>query len=326
MISINQNIVSNILDDNIIEIDSLIATAKQSVINFRNNPDKSGGKNKPRIALPAHTQEEADYLDVLIADFEVIVKATPIEVKSFKTSFDNIITGVNMSKSHKVFKNELLVRMGYTNLRNNFYARFFEKTGIKSCVYCNSQLAVTVRSFKGDKSAKFQVDHFLPKSEYPCFSISFFNLVPVCAPCNGKKSASAVNFNVYSDNPMDLKDSPFKFRLDKKSIVSYRINGIQEKLIVKFDDPLKKGFNKNFDIEGIYSTQKDLAEELVLKSIIYNENYLKSLRNSFKKLYPNKIPMAERLLVGNYTRTKDIHKRPMSKFTQDIARQLKLIK
>ena len=36
--------------------------------------------------------------------------------------------------------------------------------------------------------------------------------------------------------------------------------------------------------------------------------------------------MAERLLVGNYTRSKDIHKRPMTKFTQDIAKQLKLIK
>ena len=64
---------------------------------------------------------------------------------------------------------------------------------------------------------------------------------------------------------------------------------------------------------------------IVLKSIIYKETYLKSLRNSFKKLYPDKIPMAERLLVGNYNNVKDIHKRPMAKFTQDIAKQLKLI-
>ena len=325
MISINQNIISKILEVNSTEIDSLISVAKQSVINFRNIPDKSGGKNKPRVLLPNHDSVELDYLAFLINHFEDIVKSTPTELETYRISFDNIISGSNLSKHHKVFKNELLIRMAYSKLRDDYYAGYFESTGLKACVYCNSQLAVTVRSYKGGKSAKFQVDHFLPKSEYPCFSISFFNLLPVCGPCNGKKSASSVNFNVYSENLNDLKDSPFKFRLDKRSIISYRINGVQDNLIIKFDDPNNKGFNKNFDIEGISATQKDLAEELVLKSIIYNENYLKSLRNSFTKLYPNKIPMAERLLVGNYTRVKDIHKRPMAKFTQDIAKQLKLI-
>lgn len=323
MISINQNIISKILEVNSTEIDSLISDAKQSVINFRNTPDKSGGKN---IRVPIKlTQLEIDYLNKLIADFEIIVKAKPDGFIVLKNAFDAIIPGENLSKHNKEFKNELLIRMGYSILRDDYYSGYFESTGLKACVYCNSQLAVTVRSYKGGKSAKFQVDHFLPKSEYPCFSISFFNLLPVCGPCNGKKSASSVNFNVYSENLKDLKDSPFKFRLDKRSIISYRINGDQDNLIIKFDDPNNKGFNKNFDIEGIYATQKDLAEELVLKSIIYNENYLKSLRNSFTKLYPNKIPMAERLLVGNYTRVKDIHKRPMAKFTQDIAKQLKLI-
>lgn len=324
MISINQNIISNILEANSSEIDLLIARAKQSVEDFRDVPDKSGGRN---IRVPIIlTPSQINYLDTLIAEFESIVKAEPKKLNDFKNDFDAIISGKNLAKHNKEFKNELLCRMGYSKLRNDYYSRYFETTGLKACVYCNSQLAVTVRSFKGGKSAKFQVDHFLPKSEYPCFSISFFNLLPVCGPCNGKKSANTLGFNVYSDDPNDLKDSPFKFHLDKKSIVSYRINGVQEKLRIKFDDPSKIGFNESFDVEGIYSTQKDLAEELVLKSIIYNKNYLNSLRNSFGKLYPNKIPMAERLLVGNYTRVKDIHKRPMSKFTQDIARQLKLIK
>lgn len=325
MISINTALIDNLLDTNASEIDLLIKEAKQSVINFRNLPDRRGTRANPRIPIVL-SQVQTNYLNKLIADFENIVKASPKKLKLLKAEFDLIVNGEDLSKHHKEFKNELLIRMGYAKLRNDYYADYFESTGLKTCVYCNSQLAVSVRSFKGGKSAKFQVDHFLPKSEYPCFSISFFNLIPVCGPCNGKKSASSIDFDVYSDDPIDLIDSPFKFRLDKRSIVSYRVNGVKEKLIVKFDDPLNKGFNKNFDIEGIYSTQKDLAEELVLKSIIYNESYLKSLRNSFKKLYPNKIPMAERLLVGNYTRTKDIHKRPMSKFTQDIARQLKIIK
>jgi hypothetical protein len=325
MITINQNIISENLIKFDKDIDCIIAKAKQSVIDFLNNPDKKGAKGKSRIPITL-SQEESNYLNILIADFEIIVKACPKKLNQFKKDFDNIIKGADLSKNHKEFKNELLVRMGYSALRNDFYARFFEKTGIKACVYCNSQLAVSVRTINGTRSAKFQIDHFLPKSEYPCFSISFYNLLPVCGPCNGKKNVKDLNFKVYSDNPFDLRNSPFVFELDKKSIISYRVNGTQDKLKVIFHDKSTIGFNETFDIEGIYSSQKDLAEELVLKSIIYNENYLKSLKNSFKMLYPNKIPMAERLLVGNYTREKDIHRRPMSKFTQDIARQLKLIK
>ena len=324
MISINQDIISEILKSNKIEIDLLINSAKQSVVDFRDNPDRKGTRGNPRIKIIL-TPVEEQYLDKLIGDFEVIVKAKPLEIEQLKNEFDAIINGIDLARHHKEFKNELLIRMGYSKLRNNYYAGYFEKTGIKACVYCNSQLAVTVRTVEGNKSAKFQIDHFLPKSEYPCFSISFFNLLPVCGPCNGKKSANAVDFKVYSDDFKDLKSSPFQFQLKKKSIVSYRVNGVQDKLEIEFLDPLDKGFNKSFDIKGIYDTQKDLAEELVLKSLIYNENYLRSLQKSFKKLYPDKIPMVERLLVGNYTKTKDIHKRPMSKFTQDIAKQLKLI-
>jgi hypothetical protein len=150
-------------------------------------------------------------------------------------------------------------------------------------------------------------------------------LIPVCGPCNGKKSANAVDFNFYSINQDDLKISPFEFYLDKKSLVKYRINGNVEELEIKFLDSQNRKFNENFDIEGIYNTQKDLAEELVLKSMIYNRKYLKSLQDSFKKMYPNRMPMVERLLIGNYSKSKDIHKRPMSKFTQDIAKQLGLI-
>jgi len=36
--------------------------------------------------------------------------------------------------------------------------------------------------------------------------------------------------------------------------------------------------------------------------------------------------MFERFLIGNYTEPKEIHKRPMAKFQQDIAEQLGLLR
>lgn len=38
-----------------------------------------------------------------------------------------------------------------------------------------------------------QVDHFLPKSKYPLFSVSPINLVPICEKCNGIKSAKSAS-------------------------------------------------------------------------------------------------------------------------------------
>jgi hypothetical protein len=230
-----------------------------------------------------------------------------------------------ISKSNEEFRNELLKRMGYSGVRDNYYPEYFEQLGIKSCVYCNSQFAITVRNVKGQKVAKFQVDHYFPKREYPSFSISFYNLYPVCGPCNNSKSFNNVNFNLYSDNYSDYKSSKFQFELDKKSLVKYRVNGTNAVLKINFIDVVNSRFNETFAIESIYNTQKDIAEELVIKSMIYNKTYTEVLKDSLTKLYKDKEPILARLLVGNYTDEKDIHKRPMAKFTMDIARQLKLI-
>ena len=324
MISISSKKIDEIFLKYHSQIDEMISTSLDNIKKFRATPDKFDGKSNPRKIIQLQSNEII-YLDYLISHFLDIMIADSDEIEMYKAKFDQIITGTDMFKNHKEFKNELLKRLGYENYRDKYYPEYFELTGIKACVYCNSQLAITVKSFKGTKSAKYQVDHNLAKSEYPCFSVSFFNLFPVCAVCNGKKSSKDLKFHLYSNKITELKNSLFSFKLSKVSVVKYRVNGNPELLDIKFIDNECKGFNEMFDIEGIYQKQKDLAEEIVLKSIIYNEKYLKGLRESFSKLYPNKIPMAERLLIGNYSNEKDIHKRPMAKFTMDIAKDLNLI-
>ena len=87
---------------------------------------------------------------------------------------------------------------------------------------------------------------------------------------------------------------------------------------------LRNNHNDIFCIEGIYNTQKDLAEEILIKSEIYSKAYKRSLINSFGTVIYDE-ELINRLLLGNYDKPEDIHKRPMAKFTQDIAKQLHLI-
>lgn len=230
----------------------------------------------------------------------------------------------SLSKSGKVnLKTKILWALDYKSIRRDFLPEFFQKIGIKACVYCNSQLTITVdKSIKPPKG-KFQADHYYPKSKYPHLSISLYNLYPTCASCNHSKLDEKIDFQLYQDS---VKESPFAFTIDKNSLSSYLTSKNHQELRILFIDPeapAKTSFEKKFHISGIYETQKDLAEEIILRAHIYNEAYKDTLQNSFPELLPDS-QILERLLIGNYVEPNDIHKRPMAKFVQDITMDVKL--
>lgn len=302
---------------------------------FKTNIDKFVSNGKANLEATKNNKRrkwnniEKGYLNKLIKDFEKIVLAKPSELETFKSDFP--LPNKTNKQKQKRFKDAVLKDLDYTTLRSNFYPKYFQSIGIKSCVYCNAQLTVAVdtEDLKKKKitKAKFQVDHYIPKSEYPCFSISLFNLYPVCASCNNSKSAKKIQFLLYSETN-HFRKSEFEFILDSASKATFLLNRNSTDIEIKFKQPKTTGgyddFNKTFDIEGVYETQKDLAEELILKAEIYTKSYRKSLLKDFKTLLKNEA-ILNRLIIGNYTEKEEIHKRPMAKFTQDIAEQLGLI-
>ena len=63
-----------------------------------------------------------------------------------------------------------------------------EKLNIVVCPYCNRQYILGAEKIGGGWVTSAQLDHFLPKSNNPLFSCSFFNLIPSCYCCNHIKS------------------------------------------------------------------------------------------------------------------------------------------
>lgn len=229
-------------------------------------------------------------------------------------------------KGLKTLKKHIIDALNYKSIRNSFYPKYFNDIGIKACVYCNSQLTITANK----KYAKFDVDHYHSKDEYPFLSISLFNLYPSCASCNRLKSTKKVKFELYTDDVTKTKKSDYKFKLESNAKAKYLTTKDKNSIGFTFSEPDYSAlgyekFNDRFHIEGIYKTQLDLIEELIIKSQVYNKNYIKSLKNSFGKLnlHPE---LFKRMIVGNYTEDRDIHKRPMSKLVMDIAKELELIK
>lgn len=332
MIAIHDKRLESVIDGHKALIDLHISDVQKKLTKWIKKPKVGSGDLKRNL-----TFRELYYLRLLRSRLDVIIKINMKEIQRYQRLFDKILKLTTEERKENgdylKFKESLIRRMGYGLLRSGdkdknidaFYPYFYADLGIKSCVYCNSQLTVSVDSHDGKKSAKFQVDHYLPKAQYPCFSISFFNLYPTCASCNLKKGDDLLEFELFTESNDSTRDSVFNFQIEKKSLALFRITQNINDLKIIFDGKSAEEFNKAFDIQGIYNTQKDLGAEIISKSVIYNDSYKRALSSAIPNLYRNNVINFSRFVTGNYTDPKDIHKRPMAKFTQDISRQLGLI-
>ncbi|KAF2508372.1 hypothetical protein EYY60_14675 [Flavobacterium zhairuonense] len=285
-------------------------------------------------------KKHREYINKIISEYSTIITATPLKIETLIKEFNSIDSGVILNQyvpDKKVkFYEAIIKAMKYEELRDSEFHSYLKASGIKTCVYCNAQLNVVVNFSFYDKKkkkrkpktmAKLELDHFYSKSKHPFLCTSFYNLYPVCGNCNRAKHDNEIDFELYTDNINDL--DKFRFWIDEESILTYWLSLNNEDLKVHFESmdgnfDFINEYNKMFGIQGIYDTQIDIAEELVHKAKVYNDVYKKSLVNSFKTLFPDK-SILDRLIVGNYADESDIHKRPMAKYSQDIAKQLKLI-
>ena len=309
MISIPKQKVFNILNLRKAEVDLINQKCLMNLKKFRKENSLNNNCQKfVNSIIREFTLQNFIILDNL--KFDEIINEIGI-VPKCKKKFHN-------KNKESYFKDEILRILNYKGLRSNFYPKCFSELGIKSCVYCNSQLTLNIENDAGDISAKYQLDHYYPKDKYPYLSIAFLNLYPVCASCNLSKSTDVLDFKLYDD----AFTNNFKFELDKVSLVKFLLSRNANDLKIEFTGEEK--FEKTFSINAIYKTQDDIAEEIVIKSQIYNKAYRKHLQNDFT-LNNISNSLINRFILGNYVEQNEIHKRPMSKYMQDIGKDLGLI-
>lgn len=313
MIAFHQDIAKHVQNKFVLEIENQRKSALFELTKLK----------KSRVQL---STAEDMYLDLIIDQFKKnnILTSTPQEISALKTHIGNLPACSRKPRKLKPFKTILIEKLNYSGLRKSFYPKYFNKLGIKACVYCNSVLTVSIEDTNSKFSARFDVDHYDPKDEFPYLSIFLFNLYPTCAPCNRRKSKStSVNFRLYSDVLKDTENSVYKFELDKGSLSKFLLSKDSEDLRFSFQ-PNINTLQSAFRIKELYETQKDIIEELIVKQAMYDKYNRINLNNSFSKLnlHPD---LYLRTLIGNYIKESEIHKRPMAKFMQDIARDLGII-
>ncbi|MCH3884394.1 hypothetical protein [Tenacibaculum aquimarinum] len=91
------------------------------------------------------------------------------------------------------------------------------------------------------------------------------------------------------------------------------------------DIELLQNHNTLFQIQKVYDSQIDVGEELIWKSKVNPKKYRNLLNKTFNKIFPDP-SIIDRMIIGNYSKPEETFKRPLAKYTQDIAKQLKIIK
>jgi hypothetical protein len=133
---------------------------------------------------------QAQYYQELLKDGYALLKAlitcTPEAMPAMIAQIGQLHASLQLSTSSASstdFGYELLhSAFQYGNWRNSGASyELFEWLGIEVCPYCNWAL-VLVDPVNDILVVTF--DHFYDKGTYPYLSLSFYNLIPACQPCN----------------------------------------------------------------------------------------------------------------------------------------------
>jgi hypothetical protein len=285
------------------------------------------------IALAASkTGRQQSFINDLIANFPDIIKATPNQIPNLITKFttgihSNVLLGNTNSK--KRFRKQIETAFNYSAYRKSAKASWFaERFDVKACLYCNAQFTLVIGKDGVKKKLLFQLDHFYNKSTYPFLSLTFGNLIPSCSTCNISKSSKSFTLHTHIHPYEEDANIKFDFYIDQNNALEYLIGKRDYKLLkpkVKIVDARFNAHNTTFNIEAIYEKHADVVEELVLKSIYYNKSRREELRKEFTDLKLSQ-SVIDRFVLGNYSLDSEINKRPLSKLSKEIGKQLKIIK
>lgn len=225
-------------------------------------------------------------------------------------------------------------------LNNCFFYGNYDKWGayelskalkVNVCPYCNRQYTFTLETSSGKTRPQF--DHFFDKASYPYLSLSFYNLIPSCSICNSSLKGSeefklSTHMNPYIDSfSEDIKFSVYPFNIEFINGVSSEYN-----VVFKFGRQISKekskkaiGNIRTFKLRQLYNMHKDFIDELIIKTRIYNKEYINSLFKMYEGTLFNSVGDVKRMIVSNYIEEIDYDKRVLSKLTKDIAQELGLI-
>ena len=146
---------------------------------------------------------------------------------------------------------------------SNFFdkEKFVKNLGIRICPYCGRSFIyhVAKKGAGGIATVKPQIDHFLPKRQYPFLGMNFFNLIPSCSQCNLSPCKGKNDPLSHGRNHIQYLMHPYAFD-DTKVHMFFRLNSSHtlkvesyDVLVGYSDRDLMFGYNNYLVIDKFYA-------------------------------------------------------------------------
>lgn len=186
---------------------------------------------------------------------------------------------------------------------------FVLESGTRVCPYCNRQYITTVLSPSGRTRA--DIDHFLAKSQYPYFSMSIYNMIPVCKICNqALKHSHAYTFADVHPYRDDMNEK-FWFHLDENNEIRIGDSG---------EDAIRRHI-QIFKLQSLYSIHNNQAKELITKKLAYPPELIEKLYHDNKDLFLDSNAVKQ-MILGFPNDKGQLNREALFKMRRDIATAL----
>ncbi|MGC9298988.1 HNH endonuclease [Bacillus cereus] len=155
-----------------------------------------------------------------------------------------------------------------------------KELNINVCPYCNRMYTYTVVN-QGENITRPELDHYFPRSKFPIFSLSFFNLIPSCKICNSSiKKDEYLEITKYLHPYMDSLNSAYKFDFLSLDLDAMEGKNKNNKIFINrngFTDEKSDKFLDKFLIEQIYEQHRDIIPKYIKKHKCYPDSTMEEL-------------------------------------------------
>lgn len=299
------------------DVDNDLFQLKSDLFQFQGTHLYDGYIDEIRADYPGILTAEPEQLVALAAKYKAML--TESELKA-KVAYGIFATGrkAGQPRNKKFF--ELIIDiMGYKNARE-ILVPIISDLGIKSCVYCNAQYAIGIKSGKG----LYELDHLYPESLFPALCVSFYNLQPCCASCNNSKRDKLLDFLMYTTDNTKLE--PFHLLVNWNNynpVFSYKSLSVDLIPNTARDIPLKRVFEKYFSIHGVYEMHREIAEEAIWKLNCYDRRYVEMFKRRYGPVFSK--DALYRFILGVRADKENVFARPLSKLIHDLQDDMGIV-
>lgn len=263
----------------------------------------------------------------------ILLAGTFDEQKELISSVDADLTEWGKTKTDEkkrflIIMKELFVAGMYDN--DAFFSKneHISRVDIEICPYCGrNYIYYAEHPTKSNPytMVKPDIDHFLPKSEYPYLAMNYYNMIPSCISCNrmpckwGNDPIGETRDKEYLMHPYDFREKDITFSY-KPTVRLFDKDSIEVRMTCQTTD-LEVGYKTWLNLDQFYAKHNGIVKNMYVRLESLQRSYQTFMGENFSipKEFIDRIP---EIVFGYKLESEKAKEELMYKFKKDIYMQM----